>query len=89
MTKASANELALGGDSNKRPKFLDKEGTVCCDTGGKKAIVSMRCLFDSIECVDASGNLYSFPLERLELHQNNPIPLKIHRQPWRHQIDAV
>ena len=31
-----------------------------------KAVVSVRCLFDSIECVDENGKLYSFPLERLD-----------------------
>ena len=76
--KQCANELALGAIRIKALNFQTKRVQYVVILEEKKAIVSMRCLFDSIECVDASGNLYSFPLERLPLHENNPIPLKIH-----------
>eukprot|EP00943_MAST-04B_sp_MAST-4B-sp1_P006442 g6442.t1 len=64
--KLCANRLALGGEINKKSKFSDMSGTIYRKTGEGKPIVSVRCLFDSIECIDADGNVYSFPLERLD-----------------------
>ena len=64
--KLCANQLALGGKASKNSKFSDTSGTVYHKTEEGKAVVSVRCLFDSIECVDENGKLYSFPLERLD-----------------------